>query len=75
MKPFGHRRCHQKARADWATLTALSVFLPDHPASATELARALAEFMFGSDEAMLRLDMSEFRRPHRRPVDRLASRL
>lgn len=30
----------------------------------TELARALAEFLFGSDEAMLRLDMSEFHDSH-----------
>jgi ATP-dependent Clp protease ATP-binding subunit ClpA len=30
----------------------------------TELARALANFMFGSDEAMLRLDMSEFHDAH-----------
>ncbi|MSP78469.1 MAG: ATP-dependent Clp protease ATP-binding subunit [Dehalococcoidia bacterium] len=30
----------------------------------TELARALAEFMFGSDDAMIRLDMSEFMERH-----------
>jgi ATP-dependent Clp protease ATP-binding subunit ClpC len=30
----------------------------------TELARALAQFMFGSDDAMLRLDMSEFHDAH-----------
>jgi ATP-dependent Clp protease ATP-binding subunit ClpC len=30
----------------------------------TELARALAEFMFGSEDAMIRLDMSEFHDSH-----------
>tara|TARA_B100000809_G_scaffold264394_1_gene320106 strand:- start:41 stop:2572 length:2532 start_codon:yes stop_codon:yes gene_type:complete len=30
----------------------------------TELARALAEFMFGSDDALIRLDMSEFMERH-----------
>ena len=30
----------------------------------TELARALANFLFGSDEAMVRLDMSEYMEPH-----------
>ena len=30
----------------------------------TELARALAEFMFGSEEALIRLDMSEFMERH-----------
>jgi ATP-dependent Clp protease ATP-binding subunit ClpC len=30
----------------------------------TELARALASFLFGSDEAMIRLDMSEFMERH-----------
>lgn len=30
----------------------------------TELAKALANYMFGSEEAMIRLDMSEFMEPH-----------
>jgi ATP-dependent Clp protease ATP-binding subunit ClpC len=30
----------------------------------TELVRALAEFMFGSEDALVRLDMSEFMEPH-----------
>ncbi|MEC4892773.1 MAG: ATP-dependent Clp protease ATP-binding subunit [Oscillatoria sp. PMC 1051.18] len=30
----------------------------------TELAKALAAYLFGSDEAMIRLDMSEFMEPH-----------
>ena len=30
----------------------------------TELARALAEFMFGSDDALLKIDMSEFMERH-----------
>ncbi len=30
----------------------------------TEMAKALAEFMFDDDEALLRIDMSEYREPH-----------
>lgn len=30
----------------------------------TELAKALANYMFGSDDAMIRVDMSEFMEPH-----------
>ena len=30
----------------------------------TELTKALARYLFGSDEAMIRLDMSEFMEPH-----------
>ena len=30
----------------------------------TELARALAESMFGEDDAMIRVDMSEFMEKH-----------
>lgn len=40
------------------------LFLGPSGVGKTELARALAEFMFGSDEAMLRLDMSEFHDSH-----------
>ena len=38
----------------------------------TELARALAEFMFDSDQAMVRIDMSEYMEKH--SVSRLAGR-
>ncbi|MBL8118922.1 MAG: ATP-dependent Clp protease ATP-binding subunit [Anaerolineae bacterium] len=40
------------------------LFLGPSGVGKTELARALAEFLFGSDEAMLRLDMSEFHDAH-----------
>ncbi len=40
------------------------IFLGPTGVGKTELARALAEFMFGSDEAMNRLDMSEFMERH-----------
>jgi ATP-dependent Clp protease ATP-binding subunit ClpC len=40
------------------------LFLGPSGVGKTELARALANFMFGSDEAMLRLDMSEFHDSH-----------
>ncbi|MSQ11090.1 MAG: ATP-dependent Clp protease ATP-binding subunit [Dehalococcoidia bacterium] len=40
------------------------IFLGPTGVGKTELARAVAEFMFGSDEALLRLDMSEFMERH-----------
>ncbi len=40
------------------------VFLGPTGVGKTELVRALAEFMFGSEEAMIRLDMSEFMERH-----------
>ncbi|NWG16429.1 MAG: ATP-dependent Clp protease ATP-binding subunit [Chloroflexi bacterium] len=40
------------------------LFLGPSGVGKTELARALADFLFGSDEAMLRLDMSEFHDSH-----------
>ncbi len=40
------------------------LFLGPTGVGKTELVRALAEFMFGSDEAMVRLDMSEFMERH-----------
>jgi len=40
------------------------MFLGPSGVGKTELARALAEFLFGSEEAMLRLDMSEFHDAH-----------
>lgn len=40
------------------------LFLGPSGVGKTELARALADFMFGSEEAMIRLDMSEFHDSH-----------
>ncbi len=40
------------------------IFLGPTGVGKTELARALAEFMFGSEEAMIKLDMSEFMERH-----------
>ena len=40
------------------------LFLGPTGVGKTELVRALAEFMFGSDDAMIRLDMSEFMERH-----------
>jgi ATP-dependent Clp protease ATP-binding subunit ClpC len=40
------------------------LFLGPTGVGKTELARALAGFMFDDDEALLRIDMSEYREPH-----------
>ncbi len=40
------------------------IFMGPTGVGKTELVRALAEFMFGSEEAMIRLDMSEFMERH-----------
>jgi ATP-dependent Clp protease ATP-binding subunit ClpB len=40
------------------------VFLGPTGVGKTELARALAEFMFDDDRALVRLDMSEYQEPH-----------
>ena len=40
------------------------IFLGPTGVGKTELARRLAEFMFGSEESMIRLDMSEFMEKH-----------
>ena len=40
------------------------LFLGPTGVGKTELVRALAEFMFGSEDAMIRLDMSEFMERH-----------
>jgi ATP-dependent Clp protease ATP-binding subunit ClpC len=40
------------------------LFLGPTGVGKTELAKALAQFMFDDEEALLRIDMSEFREPH-----------
>lgn len=40
------------------------IFLGSSGVGKTELAKALAEFLFGDDEALVRVDMSEYREQH-----------
>jgi ATP-dependent Clp protease ATP-binding subunit ClpC len=40
------------------------IFIGPSGVGKTELARALAEFMFGDEEALVRMDMSEYREQH-----------
>lgn len=40
------------------------IFLGPTGVGKTELAKALANFLFGNDDAMLRVDMSEYMEPH-----------
>ncbi|MBI9043030.1 MAG: AAA family ATPase [Anaerolineaceae bacterium] len=40
------------------------IFIGPSGVGKTELARSLAEFLFGDDEALVRLDMSEYREQH-----------
>jgi ATP-dependent Clp protease ATP-binding subunit ClpC len=44
------------------------IFLGPTGVGKTELARALAEFLFGDDKNLIRLDMSEFMEKHSYPV-------
>jgi len=46
-----------------------------HGRGQDELAKALAEFLFDDEAAMLRIDLSEYRKNTRSPHDRRASRL
>ncbi len=52
------------------------IFLGPTGVGKTELARALAKYMFDSEDALIRIDMSEYMGEiHREQVDRCASRL
>ena len=49
------------------------IFLGPSGVGKTELARTLAEFLFGDEDAMIKLDMSEYMEKHSRvPAGRLA---
>ena len=51
------------------------LFLGPTGVGKTELCKTLAEAMFGDENAMVRIDMSEYMERHTVPSDRLASRL
>ena len=51
------------------------LFLGPTGVGKTELTKALANFLFDSDEAMVRIDMSEFMEKHGGSSDRCASRI
>jgi DNA polymerase III delta prime subunit len=51
------------------------IFLGPTGVGKTELARALAEFLFDDEHAMIRIDMSEYRRSTRCRADRRAARI
>ncbi len=60
-------RAVRRARAglkDPKRPTGSFIFMGPTGVGKTELARTLAEFMFGSDEALIKLDMSEFMERH-----------
>ena len=46
---------------------ACSIFLGPSGVGKTELARTLAEFLFGDEDAMIQVDMSEYMEKHLRP--------
>jgi ATP-dependent Clp protease ATP-binding subunit ClpC len=50
--------------ADPRRPSAVFLFLGPTGVGKTELAKALAEFLFGSEEALIRFDMSEFKEKH-----------
>jgi ATP-dependent Clp protease ATP-binding subunit ClpB len=45
------------------------IFLGPTGVGKTELAKALAEFLFDDEEALVRIDMSEYQERHRSPPD------
>ena len=51
------------------------IFLGPTGVGKTELARALAESMFGDDDAMIRVDMSEFMEKRSEPISWCSSRI
>ena len=48
------------------------IFLGPSGVGKTELSKALAEFLFGDEDALIQLDMSEYMEKHGLPPDRLA---
>ena len=58
--------CLRRNYAGFATHRPMGTFLFLGPSGVgkTELAKALADFLFGSEKALIRLDMSEYSEPH-----------
>ena len=66
----------QRPERPRAGRSARFIFVGPTGVGKTELAKALAEFMFDSEDAMTRVDMSEYQRaPHRLAADRRAARI
>src|SRR3712207_6791902 len=68
---FSSRRRHTRYWRDWIQTCALPIcpvgsfiFLGPTGVGKTELARTLAEYLFGEEDAMIRIDMSEFQERH-----------
>lgn len=61
---IGHRRRARAGNADPNRPTGFFLFLGPTGAGKTELAKALAEYLFDSERAMVRMDMSEYSEKH-----------
>jgi ATP-dependent Clp protease ATP-binding subunit ClpC len=57
-------RAHRAGLADPSRPVGVFLFLGPSGVGKTELAKAIAAFLFGSEEALVRLDMSEFHDEH-----------
>src|SRR6185503_11211077 len=56
---------HKRVIGQEVAITAVSfIFLGPSGVGKTELARTLADFLFGDEEAMIRIDMSEYMEKH-----------
>jgi ATP-dependent Clp protease ATP-binding subunit ClpC len=67
MRPSRHRRCHPPRSLglkDPRRPIGSFIFIGPSGVGKTELAKALAEFLFGDEDALVRMDMSEYREQH-----------